>query len=322
MIAIVTLEEAEAAGLTYKFKPPAAEQCQFCGKSLSPVGLKWGQTIRLWKPSPQRCDCEQATKYWTDFDREQAAEEERKKERERREIMRARVKKLLGESGIKSRFMRRTFANFLRDTRQRDTCYRAAKEYADNWQTHAANGDGLYIEGTNGTGKTHLAAAIALQLLGQGIPVICKTSDDLLQDIKRTFETQGITEREVLSVYRNIDLLIVDDLGKEQCTDWSMSTLYSIFNDRYESMRPTIITTNYRAEDLTQALIPKGGDNKKIVAIISRLRETSRVLTMAWEDFRGAEHESFSGLGHDSQAIQPYQFYKAEVVRGLRNHAD
>lgn len=241
----------------------------------------------VWKPYPQRCDCEQAVKYWQDYDREQAAEEERKKESKRRGIMRARAEKLLGESGIKKRFMRRTFANFLRDTRQRDICYRAAKEYADNWQTHAENGDGLYIEGTNGTGKTHLAAAIALQLLGQGIPVICKTSDDMLQDIKNTFEMQTVTEREVLGVYRNIDLLIVDDLGKEQCTDWSMSTLYSIFNDRYERMKPTIITTNYGAEDLARALTPRGGDSTKIVAIISRLRETSRVLTMAWTDFRG-----------------------------------
>lgn len=66
-----------------------------------------------------------------------------------------------------------------------------------------------------------------------------------------------------------------------------MSTLYSILNDRYEDMRPTIVTTNYNAESLIGALTPKGFDNTKIMAIISRLRETSTVMTMAWEDARG-----------------------------------
>ena len=67
-----------------------------------------------------------------------------------------------------------------------------------------------------------------------------------------------------------------------------MSAIYSILNDRYEDMKPTIITTNYNVEDLTRVLTPKGGDSGRITAIISRLRETSRVLTMAWADIRGA----------------------------------
>lgn len=77
-----------------------------------------------------------------------------------------------------------------------------------------------------------------------------------------------------------------EDLGKEQCTDWSVSTLYSILNDRYEDMKPTIITTNYNADELVRALTPKGGDGTKARAIISRLREVSTVITMAWPDYR------------------------------------
>lgn len=47
-----------------------------------------------------------------------------------------------------------------------------AKEYVDNWQDNKDNGRGLYLEGTCGTGKTHLAVAIALKLINQGVPVI------------------------------------------------------------------------------------------------------------------------------------------------------
>ncbi len=71
-----------------------------------------------------------------------------------------------------------------------------------------------------------------------------------------------------------------------ECIDWSISTLYAILNDRYEKMLPTIITTNYNSDDLIRVLAPKGFDNYKAVAIVSRLREVSKVLTMAWEDAR------------------------------------
>ena len=107
-------------------------------------------------------------------------------------------------------------------------------------------------------------------------------------DIKRSFDNREVNEAQVLDIYKKVDLLIIDDLGKEQCSDWSMSTLYSILNDRYEDMKPTIITTHYNADGLINALTPKGFDNTKIIAIISRLRETSTLMTMAWEDIRGS----------------------------------
>lgn len=245
--------------------------------------------IMFWQPFKPRCDCEKAQAYWAEQDRQEAERKATEEEAKRRKAMQEKVERLLGKSGIKRRFQQRTFPNFRCNTPGRKKNYQIAKEYADNFTYHKARGDGLYIEGTNGTGKTHLAAAIALQLINEGIPVVCKTSSDLLGDIKRSFSFEGAKEHEVLDVYKKVDLLIIDDLGKEQCSDWSMSTLYSILNDRYEDMKPTIVTTNYNADELVQALTPKGFDNTKIVAIISRLRETSTVMTMAWEDIRGRE---------------------------------
>ncbi|PSL10220.1 DNA replication protein DnaC [Fusobacterium naviforme] len=285
----ITPDEARALGLRFKTEPPEATKCEFCGKTLQPRGLRFGQEVVLWIPIPPRCECEKAQEYWAEYDRQQEEKKRQEEEAERRRRLQERIDRLLKNSGIKKRFQQRTFENFRTDTKGRAESYKAAKEYADNWTLHRARGDGLYIEGTNGTGKTHLAAAIALQLIGEGVPVICKTSSDLLMDIKKTFDGGEISEAAVLDVYKKADLLIVDDLGKEQCSDWSMSTLYSIFNDRYEDMKPTIITTNYNADDLIKALTPRGYDNTKIVAIISRLRETSTVLTMAWADIRGGQ---------------------------------
>ena len=252
----VTPQQAKEMGLRFRHQPPEPWTCEYCGKELQPLGVPVFGEVLIWRPDPPRCDCEQAQAHWREYDRQEAA---------------------------------RTFPNFRQDTAGRAKNYRIAKEYADNFALHRARGDGLYIEGTNGTGKTHLAAAIALQLINEGIPVICKTSSDLLLDIKKSFDGEGARESEVLDIYKRVDLLIIDDLGKEQCSDWSMSTLYSILKDSYEDIKPTIVTTNYNAENLANALTPRGFDNTKIVAIISRLRETSTVMTMAWADIRGRE---------------------------------
>lgn len=273
-----------------KSPSPPPDICEFCGSENYRQGIIFNGSVMFWKPFPERCICDKAQKKWAEYD---AAEEKRKAEEElvkSRKAKQARIDRLIGKSGIKRRFQQRTFEKFIADTPQKKQSYQLAKEYADTFPLHYANGDGLYIEGTNGTGKTHLAAAIALQLIEeQGIPVICKTSSDLLLDIKKAFDNKEITESNILNIYKTVDLLVIDDLGKEQCSDWSMSTLYSILNDRYEDLKPTIITTNYNSDDLLRALTPRGYDNTKIIAILSRLREVSTVITMAWEDYRTRE---------------------------------
>lgn len=274
-------------GLKIRNPQPPDEQCEFCGKALHHEGLALMGAVMMWCPVAERCNCEQAVKKWAEYDAEQErlkAEEERRKQNE---ILQARIDKLLGRSGIGKRFQQRRFDTFRTDTPARKKSYQVAKDYADNFAMFMQDGIGLYIEGTNGTGKTHLAAAIAMQLMTeQNIPCICKTAGDLLLDTKSAFDREGVNEKQILQVYKDVSLLIVDDLGKEQCTDWSISTLYSILNDRYEKMLPTIITTNYNSDELVRALTPKGYDNYKAKAIISRLREVSKVLTMAWEDYR------------------------------------
>ena len=284
---VMTEAEARKMGLSIRNPQPPDEHCEFCGKALHHEGLVVMNSVFMWCPIAERCDCEQAVKKWAEYDAEQERLKLEKERQERYQMQQARINKLLGASGIGERFQQRVFATFRVDTAARKKAYQIAKEYADNFAVHMQDGTGLYIEGTNGTGKTHLAAAIAMQLMTeQKIPCICKTAGDLLLDIKSAFDGDSLNEKQVLQIYKDVSLLIVDDLGKEQCTDWSISTLYSIMNDRYEKMLPTIITTNYNSDDLIRALTPKGYDNYKAKAIISRLREVSKVLTMAWDDYR------------------------------------
>jgi DNA replication protein DnaC len=289
----VSSKEALGKGLRCKTQPPEPKSCEFCGSPLYHEGLIFPGSgeVAFWSPVPKRCTCPKAVKYWGDYEAEQKRVKEEEELAKKRAAVQERIDKLLGKSGIKKRFLTRTFENYKTTTFEQKKAFSVARKYADNFQYYYERGEGLYIEGTNGTGKTHLAAAIALKLIQQGVPVVCKTSIELLDDIKKAFDNTQISEYEVLKVYKQVDLLIIDDLGKEQCTDWSMSTLYSILNDRYEDMKPTIITTNFNEDTLIKNLTPKGYDNTKVVAIISRLREVSTVITMAWEDYRGGGHE-------------------------------
>lgn len=292
-----TQKEVEELGFsTGKLAPPPPPtKCKYCGKTLYYEAICFNGAVVCWfKEFPQRCDCEKAIAYWEKYDakKKRKAEEEEKAEAEERQrkIFLSRIKRILGESGIKKRFLNRTFENY-KVTPENRKAYNAAKEYADNFEHNEKTGKGIYFEGTNGTGKTHLAVAISLQLINKGVPVICKSSIDLLADVKKAYDKAGdISENAVIDIYRKVDLLIIDDLGKEQCTPWTVSTLYAILDYRYKDMKPTIITTNYNEEMLIKRLTPQGGDSLNAEAIVSRFRECNDVVTMAWEDYRSVKN--------------------------------
>ena len=288
---VLTSAEAQEMGLRFKTEPPEPKTCEYCGKVLYHEGIRFANVVSFWSPSPRRCTCEEAQAYWMAYDSEQQRIQEQEELARRRAATQEKIDRLIGRSGLKKRFINRSFQTYKAETPKQKKAYAVAKEYADRFPEFYQRGEGLYIEGTNGTGKTHLAAAIALQLIHEGIPVVCKTSIELLDDIKQAFDASQISEYDILKVYKQVDLLIIDDLGKEQCTDWSMSIMYSILNDRYEDLKPTIITTNFNEETLIRNLTPRGYDNSKVIAIISRLREVSTVITMAWEDYRSAGYE-------------------------------
>ena len=99
-----------------------------------------------------------------------------------------------------------------------------------------------------------------------------------------------MNEEEVLTAYKTADLLVIDDLGKERATEWSVPILYRIINDRYENMLPTIITTNYNTDSLIEKLTVSG-DRETAEAIISRFKGSASCVTMAWEDCRRKKYD-------------------------------
>lgn len=277
--------------------PPPPVKCEFCGKTLYAYGFTLGATIH-WMKSPEPCGCAKAIEKAKREEKERQAEERRKQEEERNRQIRERVNRIVGASGIGARFRLRTFETFELTEENKKAAF-ICQKYADTFKeklpTDGKNPgrNGLFITGPKGTGKTHLVAAIANKLMNKCVPVICMTMIDLLERIKSTYTDARqrfgsyYDASDVLDAYTAASLLIIDDLGKEQATEWAIAKIYAIINARYEALMPTIITTNYSEADLIKRLTPKEtGDPTTADATIDRLREMCGVIVTTGESWR------------------------------------
>jgi DNA replication protein DnaC len=254
----------------------------------------WGSEI-LWFPGGAApCGCpEGQAKHAERTAEEKALRTAEEKEKADRELA-GRVRKAVGASGMGERFLRRTFGNFATDTADQKKVAAAAKDYAENFERHLPKRgeplpgrNGFLISGTNGVGKTHIAAAIANHLLSRGKAVICMTERNLFDRIRRTYaRDDGIDDGTVRRTYETVPLLIIDDLGKEKPTEWTLATLYAIIDGRYERAMPLIITMNYDTKSLAQRITPKGEDTTTAEAIIDRLNEMCESMIMTGESRR------------------------------------
>ncbi|HLF28376.1 MAG TPA: ATP-binding protein [Anaerolineae bacterium] len=104
--------------------------------------------------------------------------------------------------------------------------------------------DWLVFFGTYGSGKTHLAAAIANRRVEQGYPALFVVVPDLLDHLRAAFSPQSnVSYDQRFEEVRTSPLLILDDLGTESATPWAREKLYQIINYRYTARLPTVITT-------------------------------------------------------------------------------
>ena len=144
-------------------------------------------------------------------------------------------------------------------------------EYLPNFKNSNTN---LLFYGNSGTGKTFLSWCIAKELLDKGFLVVYKTSDDLLRALK-DIKFNNDTDLENLLI--NCDLLIIDDLGSEQITDFSSTELFTLINKKILKNKKMLISTN-----LSLPLISKRYSER----ISSRIIGEFKVFKFFAEDIR------------------------------------
>jgi DNA replication protein DnaC len=108
----------------------------------------------------------------------------------------------------------------------------------------------LLMLGSYGVGKTHLAAAIANFAVGMGVPTLFLTAPDLLDWLRYSYSATDENFETRFEEIRNINLLVIDDMGTQNATSWAQEKLYQILNHRYVSRLPTVITSNQALEEV------------------------------------------------------------------------
>lgn len=184
---------------------------------------------------------------------------------------------LLKKSNIHKRFIDKKFNNFKTFDEITKSAKQSAIDYAENIYAHLAFGTNLVIEGLGkvGTGKTHLACAIAHYAIEHGVPTKFINVVSMISELK-----ERMIIPKYIRTYTDTDLLIIDDIGKEKNSEWVCQTIYQIINIRYETQMPTIITTENSMKNMTAHYKVKGK------AIQSRITENFVLITLDGKDYR------------------------------------
>ncbi|MHB1131988.1 MAG: ATP-binding protein [Chloroflexota bacterium] len=136
-------------------------------------------------------------------------------------------------------FRDRTFEAFNPKVAGVAEAFRLCREYAEDprgW---------LILVGPVGCGKTHLAAATANRYLAVGGKPFFVNVPELLDHLRATYAPSStVSYDERFEEVRNAELLILDDLGTESGTEWAKEKIYQIFNHRYNTEAPTMVTMN------------------------------------------------------------------------------
>jgi DNA replication protein DnaC len=206
---------------------------------------------------------------------------------------RERWERLIRSARIPSRYEHCTFDGFEVHDPSHDRALRRAREWVE---LYPAVEQGLLFLGGPGRGKTHLAVAVATELVrSKGIRVLFHEQRALLKALQGTFESGANSrESEVLRPVLDVDVLILDDLGAGRTTMWARDVIHDIIAHRYNEQKTLIISSNLRTgeEPITEPAGRKSLEAPLTLkdrlgdALMSRLHEMCQLVKLGGKDYR------------------------------------
>lgn len=160
--------------------------------------------------------------------------------------------------------------------------YRGRRMPCAEYVQAVKDGRNVFITGGNGSGKSTLAASVAMEFIDRGAKVRFVNAAIEAQAIKSGFGSYGADASERMM---KVPVLVLDDLGKGNPTEWEATLWYSVAEARNAGGLPTIVTSNYDGGDLVKRLAA-GRDDSTARAIVSRLRGGAVIKKMQGRDMR------------------------------------
>lgn len=155
--------------------------------------------------------------------------------------------------------------------------------YAEDIERRIGNGDGLFLIGPPGTGKDHLAVAVArIAVVELAVSARWLDAATLRLKLRECFGTKS-SERAILKPYVTTKILVLSDpvAPGSNLSDFQADTLFRLIDGRYRERRPTFITGNFRDEAEASELLGS--------QLVDRLSHGSLRLRCSWESYRKGE---------------------------------
>lgn len=261
-------------------------ECEFCNKKLFRKQMEINLNSRksIIKMDYERCNCDKAIAYWSEFDIKKRELLEQEEKLNALDEFNRKVDRLFQQSKMGYGLRNKNFENFITNI-YTEKIIENIKSYTRDI-LFGNEKRGLIIVGKNGVGKTHLACSIANELIQCQTPIIYGTLINLLSEIKHSYDEESLfSEMQYIKMYSTVNVLIIDDLGKEKPSAWAIEKLFTIVNNRYENNLPIIITTNYNQETLLKRL-SESKEFETAESIISRLYEMCIGVNIVGKDYR------------------------------------
>lgn len=140
----------------------------------------------------------------------------------------------------------------------------------------------IALTGTFGTGKTHLLAAVAHELLAHGRAPLYVVAPDFLGYLRKGM-SGGPGAHDVEQRIEQViaaDVLLLDDLGAEHETGWTQEQFYRVMDGRYRAHAPTVITTNLWFDDLPDRIASRIADTRLVQQFTLTCGDYRRLLSV------------------------------------------
>lgn len=165
-----------------------------------------------------------------------------------------------------------TFKDMYKDDKARVPIVKYFKDFLDNYDKEDKP-KGIYLNGSFGSGKTYLIAALFNEMAKKGVRSVLIYYPEFLRSLKASFQTNY---DEKFNYIKKVPLLLLDDIGAENCSNWSRDeVLGPILQYRMENHLPTFFTSNLTLEELEHslAITSSGVDKVKARRIIERIKQ-------------------------------------------------